>query len=183
MSTQAMPESSMEEIIASISRIIAEDSRASRRTQASREGKSAILELTEALEADGSVRSLTAAEPPAGDAVGEPESAATPPRIEPLRPHADPAAAAKPEDARERIVSAATSDAAAAAFARLGTVLSERRVEPGPPLGAGGRTLEEIVRDALRPLLHAWLDDHLPSIVERLVREEIRRVVGEAGMC
>jgi len=34
----------------------------------------------------------------------------------------------------------------------------------------------------LRPLLQDWLDGHLPAIVERLVREEIARVVGEARL-
>jgi len=38
------------------------------------------------------------------------------------------------------------------------------------------RTLEDLVREMLRPLLKAWLDDNLPSIVERLVRMEIERV-------
>jgi cell pole-organizing protein PopZ len=52
--------------------------------------------------------------------------------------------------------------------------------EPGPALGAAGRTLEEIVRDALHPLLRAWLDAHLPDIVERLVQEEIHRLVRAA---
>ncbi len=39
-----------------------------------------------------------------------------------------------------------------------------------------GITLEEIVRTELRPLLRNWLDDNLPSIIERLVEEELRRV-------
>ena len=39
-----------------------------------------------------------------------------------------------------------------------------------------GITLEEIVRAELRPLLKGWLDDHLPSIIERLVREELERL-------
>ena len=34
----------------------------------------------------------------------------------------------------------------------------------------------------LRPMLQSWLDQHLPGIVERLVREEIARVVGESGL-
>jgi len=34
----------------------------------------------------------------------------------------------------------------------------------------------------LRPMLQSWLDEHLPDIVERLVREEIARVVGESGL-
>ncbi len=42
---------------------------------------------------------------------------------------------------------------------------------------AGDRTLEDVVRDLLRPLLKAWLDENLPEIVERLARAEIARVV------
>lgn len=38
------------------------------------------------------------------------------------------------------------------------------------------RTLEDIVGDMLRPMLKGWLDDNLPPLVERLVREEIERV-------
>ena len=38
------------------------------------------------------------------------------------------------------------------------------------------RTLEDLVRDMLRPMLKSWLDDNLPSVVERLVRAEIERV-------
>jgi cell pole-organizing protein PopZ len=39
-----------------------------------------------------------------------------------------------------------------------------------------------MVRNMLRPMLQTWLDEHLPGIVERLVREEIARVVGDAGL-
>jgi hypothetical protein len=38
------------------------------------------------------------------------------------------------------------------------------------------RTLEDLVREMLRPMLKTWLDDNLPSLVERLVRAEIERV-------
>jgi uncharacterized protein len=37
-------------------------------------------------------------------------------------------------------------------------------------------TLEDVVRDALRPMLKSWLDENLPSVVERMVQEEIERV-------
>lgn len=40
----------------------------------------------------------------------------------------------------------------------------------------GGVTVEEIVRTELRPLLREWLDKYLPSIIERLVQEELERV-------
>lgn len=39
-----------------------------------------------------------------------------------------------------------------------------------------GRTLDDIVSDMMRPMLREWLDDNLPGIVERLVRAEIERV-------
>jgi len=38
------------------------------------------------------------------------------------------------------------------------------------------RTLEDLVREMLRPMLKTWLDDNLPNLVERLVRAEIERV-------
>ncbi len=174
----------MEEIIASISRIIAEDNRSSDSVRPAPALKTGILELTEAIEADGSVRRLTpAAMSSAGAGPGKdpsPPSGAA--RIEPEPPRAEAAADAAPDRARERILSAATSGAAATAFARLGAVPRERRTEADLAIGAGQRTLEEIVRDTLRPLLQAWLEEHLAGIVERLVREEIARVVGEAGL-
>ncbi len=179
----------MEEIIASISRIIAEDNRSADarsadalRAPADRGG---VLELTEAIAADGSVRRLAplgASSPgPSSPGMGtgrEPTSASPASRLDPEPQRPEPAPAPRPE----RILSPATSGAAATAFARLGAVPRERRAEADQTIGAGERTLEEIVRDTLRPLLQAWLDDHLPAIVERLVGEEIGRVVGEAGL-
>jgi uncharacterized protein len=38
------------------------------------------------------------------------------------------------------------------------------------------RTLEDLVREMLKPMLKAWLDENLPNLVERLVRAEIERV-------
>lgn len=43
-------------------------------------------------------------------------------------------------------------------------------------LTGSGRTIDDVVEDLLRPMLRDWLDDNLPSLVERLVREEIERV-------
>lgn len=43
-------------------------------------------------------------------------------------------------------------------------------------LGGSKRTLDEIAEEMLRPMLQDWLDDNLPTLVERLVREEIERV-------
>ena len=43
-------------------------------------------------------------------------------------------------------------------------------------LGNNARTLEDLVKEMLRPMLKNWLDDNLPGMVERIVRAEIERV-------
>jgi cell pole-organizing protein PopZ len=40
------------------------------------------------------------------------------------------------------------------------------------------RTVEDLVREMLKPMLTSWLDDNLPTLVERLVLLEIERIVG-----
>jgi cell pole-organizing protein PopZ len=71
-----------------------------------------------------------------------------------------------PPQERAALVSSATSAAVDSAFSALAqTVLVQN-----------ARTLEDLVREMLRPLLKSWLDDNLPGLVERLVRAEIERV-------
>ena len=43
-------------------------------------------------------------------------------------------------------------------------------------LSNNARTLEDLVKEMLRPMLKSWLDDNLPGMVERIVRAEIERV-------
>jgi uncharacterized protein len=38
-------------------------------------------------------------------------------------------------------------------------------------------TLEEVVREALRPMLNSWVDENLPGLVEQMVRAEIERAI------
>ena len=45
----------------------------------------------------------------------------------------------------------------------------------------GERPIEDITRELLRTMLKQWLDEHLPALVERLVREEIERVARRGG--
>ena len=45
----------------------------------------------------------------------------------------------------------------------------------------GGPTLEDIVREEMRPLLKSWLDAYLPDMVERIVRGEIERIAGRVA--
>ena len=177
----AMPESSMEDIIASISRIIAEDSRAPPPLRGSGREKSGVLELTEMVEADGTVRKLDGDKGHGAQAVTERLSSA-PAAAEPGAAAGEAAIGGSADEVRESLVSTSAGEATITAFGRLGAFAGEQRPEPGPALGGGGRTLEDIVRDALRPLLQAWLDDHLPGIVERLVQDEIQRLVREARL-
>lgn len=66
----------------------------------------------------------------------------------------------------ERLVSKTTDDSVGQHFTMLAhTVLTNN-----------ARTLEDLVKDMLRPMLKSWLDDNLPTMVERLVRAEIERV-------
>ena len=72
-----------------------------------------------------------------------------------------------PQPAKEdHLISAATDHSVSHAFNLLThTVLSQN-----------ARTLEDLVKDMLRPMLKNWLDENLPVMVERLVRAEIERV-------
>jgi uncharacterized protein len=74
--------------------------------------------------------------------------------------------AARIGEDRGRLISSQASAAVDSAFNALAqTVLVQN-----------ARTLEDLVREMLRPMLKTWLDDNLPGLVERLVRAEIERV-------
>jgi uncharacterized protein len=179
----------MEDIIASISRIITEDKRPDEvaRPVAAQTEKTEILELTEVVDEDGSIRRVTPSDNPIAASAGSP-GPIHPPVVDPGKPvdkglqQLEAGMDMKLGSGQERILSSATSGAAAAAFAQLGALPRERRKEGELLVGGADRTLEGIVRDLLRPLLQTWLDENLPRMVERLVREEITRVVGDAGL-
>jgi len=64
------------------------------------------------------------------------------------------------------LISSATRAAVDSAFNSLANTV----------LGNNARTLEDLVKEMLRPMLKTWLDDNLPGMVERIVRTEIERV-------
>ena len=164
----------MEEILASIRRIIAEDNKEGGAPSATAEQD--ILELTDRVEADGSVVSLATRmtpraetrEPPITVAPYEPAAKAAP---EPELTVAKPA----PEPASDSVISAGTAAASIAALSAL-----TRETTRGAAM-SGDRALEEATRELLKPLLKAWLDTNLPPLIERIVREEIARLAREAG--
>jgi cell pole-organizing protein PopZ len=51
----------------------------------------------------------------------------------------------------------------------------------GMSIGNGGRTIESIVLDLMRPILKEWLDRNLPPMVERIVQKEIRKITRDLG--
>jgi uncharacterized protein len=103
---------------------------------------------------------------PASESKPAPVSAA---RIEHVDADADGNEAASRgagDDERGVLMSTATSAAVDSAFNALAQTV----------LVHNARTLEDLVREMLRPMLKVWLDDNLPGMVERLVRAEIERV-------
>jgi cell pole-organizing protein PopZ len=71
-----------------------------------------------------------------------------------------------PTAPQQAILSQSTVSAVESAFNTLAhTVLSNN-----------ARTLEDLVKEMLRPMLKSWLDDNLPGLVERIVKAEIERV-------
>jgi len=172
-------EPSMEEILASIRRIIAEDNEAPEGGAAGAAdpppaaadppeedaGKDDILELTEVVEEEQPVASPAETAAPNG---AEPDF-----KLEAEASREDVAAGEQ-----ERLISAATAAASVAALSQLVARPRDRSGEL--PLGETNRTLEEMVRELIRPMLKGWIDENLPQLVERLVRDEITRLVREA---
>ncbi len=74
----------------------------------------------------------------------------------------------------EGLIAPAAAAAAAAALGQLSRAVAQDRTAG---VSRSGLSIEDVVREEVRPLLKEWLDAHLPSIVERLVRAEIERVM------
>ncbi|MDE2229701.1 MAG: DUF2497 domain-containing protein [Alphaproteobacteria bacterium] len=169
-------EPSMEEILASIRRIIAEDADATGKPNAA-SAEQDILELTDRVEPDGSVVSLAARLAPRSEpspiAVAPYEPA---PKAAPEPPPAVAETPAAPVEHSDRVISESAAAASIAVLTELARA-APRSAATGTP---GDRALEDATRELLKPLLKAWLDTNLPAIIERIVREEIARLVREA---
>jgi hypothetical protein len=80
----------------------------------------------------------------------------------------------------QTLVAAGVAGVASSAFDRLSQAVQDSvpapmAPDPGPTMGAG-KTLEELVKEMLRPMLKEWLDKNLPPMVERFVEREIVRL-------
>jgi cell pole-organizing protein PopZ len=177
----------MEEILASIRRIISEDD------TPAEDGATAApaAEAAAPPEPEPAAPAEAAPEP-------EPEPVAAAPAPEPEAPP-EPVAAAAPEDDDDddleltqkvethgdldvlapsepeppqappvaALVSEQVAAVAAASFDKLSASIA---------MPAHGRTLEDVVREMLRPMLQQWLDDNLPGIVQETVQAEVERI-------
>jgi len=129
-----------------------------------------VLELTDMVKDDGSVETL---KQPGNEELmmtdmPEPAPAPASATAPPPRPATGP---------DSELLSGHTAAAAASAFAGLAGARTATR---GLALGNGNKTIEDIVRELLRPMLKDWLDSNLPPLVERLVQREITKLAGQA---
>lgn len=167
-------ETSMEDILSSIKRIIAEEGEGSAQALRGRKSirtaqvrdiddRDEVLELNQSVAAPPPPPRVEAmrAEPPRAERVRAPE-----PQSEP-----EPVAAAPSPKVDPSIVSERAAEASRGALDQLSRML----VKPETP---GSDSLEGLVREMLRPMLRDWLDAQLPGIVESMVAREIARISG-----
>ena len=183
----------MEEILASIRRIISDDEEADQPPKEASETQSDdVLELTQMVSENGSTIDLTAPAAESGSEPGrasetepatpsEPEQAAEPEpaAAEPVEPESAPSPAPPAASADDLVISGAAASASVEAFSKLAHA-GEPALGDASGNGEGTRSVEDLVAEMLRPMLRDWLDRNLPAIVERIVQKEIRRLVRQA---
>lgn len=133
-------------------------------------GGADVLALSEAaIVADDDAAEIAITEPVDDDLTfadeSEPSQAAPEEHDMAAPPPPVPAPTPKPAD-NGSMLSASADASVSAAFQNLTSVM----------LSENARTLDDLVKELMRPMLKSWLDQNLPPLVERLVREEIERV-------
>jgi len=130
-------------------------------------------ETAEADAEDDLVLEDTAEEPPAEELEKEEDVA-----MASTEETGQPVASA--EGGEDGLVSTATAAASTAHFAELAKAVDrEPQAKANIAMGSGG-TLEDLVKEMIRPLLKDWLDQNLPPLVDHMVRKEIQRMVNRA---
>ncbi len=199
---KSQQEPSMEEILASIRRIISEDDAetddssdaapedAEEASPAEPEDAAEpdqadddVLDLTDAVdeessldaESDGYDMALT------DDSdlveVVEPDEETEPEPIEAATAEPGPEPAAPPPT-DNGLISPPPAGEATGQFSALAAAVAGDRL--GQVMGVGARTIEDLVKEVMRPMIKEWLDAHLPELVERLVGREIDRMARRA---
>jgi uncharacterized protein len=166
-------EPSMEEILASIRRIISDDDAGKPNSSKRASAPTAATARADAKNRQNDSDDMPAGFDAAGDQPDDPADAQATADVVALaeamqaKPPAVNGIDHDPQELPDRpLLSSRTTAAVDTAFNSLTHTM----------LMQNPRTLEDLVREMLKPMLKAWLDDNLPNIVERLVRAEIERV-------
>ncbi|HET8612133.1 MAG TPA: DUF2497 domain-containing protein [Sphingomonas sp.] len=155
----------MEDILASIKRIIAEDGDVA---AAKPRKRMALQREPETEEAEAEPETASAAEP-----APEPAAAQADEEEDVLELTSPVPAASAPANGHASAGGMLLSDPAAQASRSAFAALSQLQVRAQ---NSDPNTLEGLVADLLRPMLREWLDRELPALVERLVKAEIARI-------
>lgn len=180
---QPQDEPTMEEILSSIRQIISEDGAKGGATADAVEPETAaddadddadidgtILELTQVVDDDDSVLELGMDAMVVSETEPEPKSVLEPePIVVPTTPRA--------ARSLEGLVSDEVGAQATASLSSLHTTVVATK---GAPLGHPGHTVEDVVKELLRPMLKQWLDNNLHGLVERIVSREISKLIVKA---
>jgi hypothetical protein len=179
-------EPSMDDILASIRRILAEDGEQGATSPGERHALGDVVSLPTSAASETGGRNarplptedlelmvmdeveLSDEPDPPGHAADEPVFVLTPA----MRIPSDPA-----EPPAEPVVSATTAESATDVLAQLAKAILDRR---DMIVSSREVTLEGMVREMLRPLLQEWLDRNLPYLIERLVKKELDLMVNRA---
>lgn len=207
--TSNQEEPSIEEILASIRKIINEDeeggetaeksadetgdnsttesfavpSDADTKTDNDTDSDEDILELTEMAPADEPIVPPTpaaAAESDEDQSEAEEDITMEEESEEPVEAPEPDANLAPGSAVEDGLVSAATAAAATSAMSQLASAGQQRAGSDLGQMPVGAHTLEDIVREMLRPMLKEWLDRNLPSMVEKLVQRELEKLGQQA---
>ena len=148
-----------------------------------------VLELTEEVQEDGSVVDLKTGavveDVPAAEEDDEDIELEMVDAVEETQPEPEPAPfeesvveVAATAMAEDRLVSAAPATDSVSSLAALAAAVDTHRRATDPSIGP--KTIEDLVKEVMRPMIREWLDAHLPSLVERLVTREIERLTRDA---
>jgi len=179
MSDPNAQEPTMEEILASIRRIISEDEPAAEASTAADSASPPHGDEQDMDDDEGVLELTERAEEPAAESMFEPEAGASETsgdleiyeRPAPARRAAPVARDPEPDlddlEEDQALVGEPAAATASSAFDQLARTVT---------MPSEGRTLEDVVRELLRPMLKDWLDRNLPDIVETAVEAEVERI-------
>jgi cell pole-organizing protein PopZ len=191
-------EPSMEEILSSIRRIIADEETGPpeqpprRLDEAPRDPArdAAGGDVSGTGDEDDDVLELTeVVEPTRDEQRPPPTDHQPPPPLRAVQPSPPPSPPEQPRrstpvtpaaDSQDGLISSGAASASTSALTRLTRAAATPEERPGNPLAAV--TVEKLLIDLMTPMLKEWLDQNLPQLVERIVEQEVKKLARRAEM-